>query len=104
MFIVFLLFTVGILYHGILYLYFLHLASGTDHPLFQVTPAPPAKTSNNGGNVVSSGVVLAAAPTPSPALIDIGDNTDTNLGQQQTKSKKTKTHEKALLLSDDEFQ
>jgi len=69
-----------------------------------VTPAPPAKTSNNGGNVVSSGVVLAAAPTPSPALIDIGDNTDTNIGQQQTKSKKTKTHEKALLLSDDEFQ
>ena len=72
--------------------------------MFQVTPAPPAKTSNNGGNVVSSGVVLAAAPTPTPALIDIGDNTDTNIGQQQTKSKKTKTHEKALLLSDDEFQ
>ena len=75
--------------------------------LFQVTrvPAPAAKTSgNNGGNVVSSGVVLAAAPTPTPALIDIGDTTtNTNMGQQ-TKSKKTKTHEKALLLSDDEFQ
>ena len=79
--------------------------------LFQVTrvPAPAPKTSgNNGGNVVSSGVVLAAAPTPTPALIDIGDTTNTtnntNMRQQQTKSKKTKTHEKALLLSDDEFQ
>ena len=74
--------------------------------LLQVTrvPATTAKTSG-GGNVVSSGVVLAAAPTPTPALIDIGDNTNnTDLGQQQTKSKKTKTHEKALLLSDDEFQ
>ena len=55
-----------------------------------------------GSAKVPSGVVLAAAPTnPAPALIDISDNTD---HQQQPKSKKTKNNEKALLLSDDEFQ
>merc|ERR1719234_1984675 len=51
------------------------------------SPQPP---------VVTSGVVLAAAPTN---LIDISDAGD----QDKAKTRKTKNNEKALLLSDDEF-
>ena len=55
--------------------------------------------------VVPSGVVLAAAPTSSATLVDIADintgNTDVSSGNL---IKKTKNNEKALLLSDDEFQ
>ena len=68
-------------------------------PILQVTPGPvPVPTStqqSSCGNVVTSGVVLAAA---TPSLIDI----DTNTTQPKTKAKKNT--EKALLLSDDEFQ
>ena len=67
-----------------------------------MTPAPVPKASNQSSNVVSSGVVLAAAPK-TPALIDI-DNTDTAPPAPAAKSKTTKNNEKALLLSDDEFQ
>lgn len=53
------------------------------------SPAPP---------VLTSGVVLAAAPAN---LIDIGDQETRD--QASLKSRKTKNNEKALLLSDDEF-
>ena len=70
--------------------------------MFQVTPGPvPVPTStqqSNGGNVVTSGVVLAAA---TPSLIDINDTVNDS---NQPKTKAKKNTEKALLLSDDEFQ
>ena len=62
----------------------------------QVAPAVVSTQPSN--TVVTSGVVLAAA---TPSLIDIGDNTTDN---QQPKTKAKKNTEKALLLSDDEFQ
>ena len=65
--------------------------------IFQAPARPP---------VVPSGVVLAAAPASSTNLVDIGEtnagNNAINTGNMTTK--KTKNNEKALLLSDDEFQ
>ena len=56
--------------------------------------------------VVPSGVVLAAAPASSATLVDVGDNTAGNnaINTGNMTTKKTKNNEKALLLSDDEFQ
>ena len=56
--------------------------------------------------VVPSGVVLAAAPASSATLVDVGDNTAGNnaINAGNMTTKKTKNNEKALLLSDDEFQ
>merc|ERR1719210_3005123 len=53
---------------------------------------------------VPSGVVLAAAPA-SAVLVDITDtNNGNNANPAGNNTKKTKNNEKALLLSDDEFQ
>ena len=53
---------------------------------------------------VPSGVVLAAAPA-SAVLVDITDtNNGNNANPTGNNTKKTKNNEKALLLSDDEFQ
>merc|ERR1719443_2848969 len=61
-----------------------------------VAPIPVPTNPSPHPQVVTSGVVLAAAPTN---LIDISDTGD----QEKVKSRKTKNNEKALLLSDDEF-
>lgn len=61
-----------------------------------VAPVPVPTNPSPQPPVVTSGVVLAAAPTN---LIDISDTGD----QEKVKSRKTKNNEKALLLSDDEF-
>jgi len=53
--------------------------------------------------VVPSGVVLAAAPASSATLVDIGETAGNN-AINTGNIKKTKNTEKALLLSDDEFQ
>jgi len=72
-----------------------------------VPAAPVPKASNNSG-VVTSGVVLAAAPStakpPTPTLIDVTEPAPEDSQNSAAKSKKTKNNEKALLLSDDEFQ
>ena len=58
--------------------------------------------------MVTSGVVLAAAPStakpPTPTLIDVTEPAPEDSQNSAAKSKKTKNNEKALLLSDDEFQ
>ena len=62
----------------------------------QVAPVPVPTNPSPQPPMVTSGVVLAAAPTN---LIDISDAGD----QDKAKTRKTKNNEKALLLSDDEF-
>ena len=70
--------------------------SENNNNVTQVAPVPVPTNPSPQPPIVTSGVVLAAAPTN---LIDISDTGD----QEKVKSRKTKNYEKALLLSDDEF-
>ena len=85
-------------FFSVLCLTCLHPPNLADHYYYLQAPAPPP--------VVPSGVVLAAAPASSATLVDLGDTTGGNnaVNPGNLITKKTKTNEKALLLSDDEFQ
>jgi hypothetical protein len=84
----------------------------SDNKRFQPQQQPQQQQQNNNleaparAPVVPSGVVLAAAPASSATLVDVGDNTAGNhaINTGNMTTKKTKNNEKALLLSDDEFQ
>ena len=93
----------GIVRLGFFFCVAFDLPPASNHPadnfiiIFQAPARPP---------VVPSGVVLAAAPASSTNLVDIGETTAGNnaINTGNMTTKKTKNNEKALLLSDDEFQ